>query len=210
MGTMKDPRTLKEVRSLLARATTALSRAKVSDRTPGKFYRQLASVPGLQFPMPHEPSESLPSTVRAEKVLQTIRDATVYEERAAAAGWGQVDPRVSFDLRRKTYADSEATTQGDFFARTTDPDTSHERMALEDDAPPAKHMVPIARAFMDNGAGTYRDAAEWTGIKGTTTSTVMTRMRRRGLLERTGETKAGAHVHKATSLAADLVAKNYG
>lgn len=74
-------------------------------------------------------------------------------------------------------------SDGPYHARTTDPETSHEFAALMNE----KHPEQWKRIRYDialNGASTYREVAERTGIDGTSTSTAMTKMEAAGILAR--------------------------
>ena len=82
-----------------------------------------------------------------------------------------------------------------FQARRTDPSTSHEAAAKRSEQA-GKYVQIIAHDMTRHGPSTYREVADRTGVVGTTTSTVMSKMEREGLLVRTGERRNGCMVRR--------------
>ena len=80
----------------------------------------------------------------------------------------------------------------DYMARTSDPGTSHAR-AGQQNAKRRKHWPVVRRAYIAAGPTglTYREAADLTGIKGTSISSTISCMLKSELLRCTGVKRRG-------------------
>ena len=79
-----------------------------------------------------------------------------------------------------------------YAARNTDPETSHEALEGMD-----RHEDKVFDILFLNPEGlTYREASELTGINGTSTSTVISKLMRDGLVEEANIRRNGCRVRR--------------